>query len=436
MNAIEIIRKKREKKILTEMDLSEFIRDICRGEIPDYQISSWLMAVFLNGMNLDETASLSQLMTNSGKRVKFSNSKPKVDKHSTGGVGDKVSIILAPLVASLGVDCPMVSGRGLGHTGGTTDKLESIPGFRTSLKLEEFASIVEKIGVCMMTQTQELAPADKILYAIRDVTATVESIPLITASILSKKVAEGITGLVLDIKTGNGAFMKTQRDAEALAKSLTKVGKKMGLKIRALITDMNQPLGNTIGNTIEINECIDVLNGEGPADLKEITIELAAHMAVLGEKFSSLSAARNVAKKNLNNGLAFQVFQKMCKAQGSQFTFSSKESKLPIAKEIYTFFAPKSGTLSKIDTEAVGNFLVELGGGRKKLSDKIDHTVGMRIHAKLGDSVKKGAPLLTIYANNFENTWKKTIEGLFTVTAQKPKTVLSSFKLIKKVIQD
>lgn len=438
-NPVEIIRKKRDCGKLNAQEIESFIQGAVKKEIPDYQVSAFLMSVFFNGMDAEETSRLTQSMISSGERIVFNDKKPKIDKHSTGGVGDKVSIVLAPLVAALGVDVPMVSGRGLGHTGGTVDKLESIPGFKLDLDIPTFISLVEKNGVAMMCQTDDFVPADKLLYSLRDVTATVECIPLITASILSKKVAEGISGLVMDIKTGTGAFMKNQKDAEKLAKSLVSVGNKLGLKVRALITDMNQPLGNAVGHTLEIKECIDVLEGNGPQDLIDIIVELAAHMLILGGVSSSMNAARNMAKKALQDGSALQKFKAMANAQGDKNDIVHHRDKLYVSQSKTEVNATKSGSIAKIDTRELGMALVSLGGGRKKTTDKIDFSVGYILHRKIGDPVKKGESLMTVYYN--PDTLKKEkilldeitdrIRAAYTINRQR----VHKQALIKKVIQ-
>lgn len=399
LNAVEIIRKKRNGKALSEDEIRFFVLGAVRGQIPDYQVSSWLMAVYFRGMNLDETTWLTKTMIDSGKRVQFEDEKPKVDKHSTGGVGDKISLILGPLVASLGVAVPMVAGRGLGHTGGTLDKLESIPGFQVRLSVEEFKRIVQRTGVAIMGQTEDFVPADKLLYSLRDVTATVECIPLITASILSKKVAEGISGLVLDLKVGSGAFMKTMKDAQALAKMLVEVGERLGVRVRAVLTEMSQPLGNAVGHSVEVLECIDVMKGQGPSDIRDLSVELAAHMLILAEKSSSLSAARIMAKKSLQNGAALEKFREMTAAQNATVDVAAHPELLKVSAKTFTVHAQKSGYIAKMDGEALGLLLVEMGGGRQKTSDLIDHGVGFIFPAKVGTFVKAGQPLVHVHYN-------------------------------------
>ena len=439
INPVEVIRRKRDGLRLTTAEIEAFVSGAATGLIPEYQTTAFLMATYFQGMVLEETSALTRAMIASGRQVKFTDNRPKIDKHSTGGVGDKVSLILAPLVAALDVDVPMVSGRGLGHTGGTLDKLESITGFRVNIKIEEFINLIAKHGLAMMGQTADFVPADKLLYALRDVTATVECIPLITASILSKKVAEGISGLVLDIKVGSGAFMKTQKDAEKLAKSLVAVGTALGLRVRAVLTDMNQPLGLAVGHSLEVLECLEVLRGKGPTDLRDITIELAAHMLVLGDKSSSIAAARAMARKGLQNGAALEKFGEMCRAQGATVNVVKNPETLVVSSHEFPIPAPKTGYVTRMDGQAMGLLLVRMGGGRQKTNDTIDHTVGFRLHAKLGTSIVKGKPLATMYFN----PEKLKAEGLtpdgiarelaatYSISGKKAKAT----ELVKKVIE-
>lgn len=435
-NPVEIIRKKRDGEKLTEFEISEFILKATKREIPEYQASALLMAIFFKGMDLDETVALTKAMIASGETISYKDSRPKIDKHSTGGVGDKVSIILAPLVASLDVDVPMVSGRGLGHTGGTLDKLESIPGFNTQLTIPEFIENVRKTGLSMMGQTNQFVPADKLLYSLRDVTATVECIPLITASILSKKVAEGISGLILDIKTGSGAFMQKQKNSEELAKMLVKVGTKLGLKINAMITDMNQPLGNKVGHTLEIIECIEVLQNKGPQDLRKITIAQAAHMLLLADKTSSYKKALSMAEENLNNGKALEKFKTMCQTQGAFHDILVNQSALKVSESKIEIKCQQSGYISKIDTRKLGMMLVALGGGRIKTSDSIDFTVGYDFKLKIGSKCTKGNTILTVFYNSKTTSELKLDEIkneiLKSIVISKSKAPVP--KLIKKEI--
>lgn len=440
INPVEVIKRKRDGQKLTPTEIEEFISGAVRGKIPEYQMTALLMATYFQGMDMEETTALTKAMIASGRRVEFNDEHPKIDKHSTGGVGDKVSLILAPLVAVLGVDVPMVSGRGLGHTGGTLDKLESIPGFRVRISIEEFIALTQKHGMAMMGQTNDFVPADKLLYSLRDVTATVECIPLITASILSKKAAEGISGLVLDIKVGSGAFMKTQKDAEKLAKSIVAVGKLLGLRVRAVLTDMNQPLGNAVGHTLEVLECLDVLRGKGVADLRDCTVELAAHMLILGDKASSLSTARTMARKALQNGTALKKFREMCQVQGATVDVTEHPEALEVSKNKAEFVATRAGYITRIDGQSMGMLLVRMGGGRQKASDTLDYTVGFALHKKLGAKVAKGESIVTIYynpeilkSNGMDiNAVLKWLGDTYQISQQKPKQALP---LIKKVIE-
>ncbi len=436
-NPVEIIRKKRDGGKLSDLEISEFINKATKKEIPEYQVSSLLMATFFKGMDLSETVSLTKAMIQSGEQIKFKDSRPKIDKHSTGGVGDKVSIALAPLVASLNVDVPMVSGRGLGHTGGTLDKLESIPGFNTQLTIPEFIQTVEANGFAMMGQTNQFVPADKLLYSLRDVTATVECIPLITASILSKKVAEGISGLILDIKTGSGAFMVKLKDAETLSKMLVQVGNKLGLKIHAMITDMNQPLGNKVGHTLEIIECIEVLQGKGPKDLTALTIAQASHMLVLASTTSSLTKAEAMARQNIQNGKALAKFSQICKSQGAFRDPVLNLNSLRVSQNKIEIKAKSGGFISAFDTRKLGMMLVALGGGRTKVSDHIDFTVGYDFSLKLGEKCAQNQTILTVYYNPAKNsaTQLADIQNEILSSIGITKTRQSVPKLIKKVIQ-
>lgn len=412
INPVWIIEKKRDGKELSEVEIRSFIEGITRGEVADYQASALLMAVYFQGMNLRETVALTQAMLESGIRYDLS-SVPgcKVDKHSTGGVGDKVSLILAPLAAACGIKVPMMSGRGLGHSGGTLDKLESITRFDVHLSQERFTSILSKIGCAMIGQSQKIAPADRKLYALRDVTATVECIPLIVASILSKKLAEGTEALVLDVKVGNGAFMKNREKARKLAKTLIQVANKMGLPCRAILTDMNQPLGSTVGNALEVAESIAILKneknpdlgGSGSADLKEVTTQLCAHMLEVSKTVRSLAEGRKLAQKKLADGSAWEVFQKLVELQGGSTQQILDPNQLPSAAQKVTWHALEKGYITHIDTEEIGKILIELGGGRKKASDPIDPSVGLAFHKKLGTQVRKDEPIVTVHASEKTN---------------------------------
>lgn len=401
MLMVEVIRKKRDGEILDPKTIEEVIFGFTKGEIPEYQMSAFLMAVFLRGLNDQELASWANAMIHSGKVISFEHiSGPKIDKHSTGGVGDKISIPLAPLVASLGVKVPMISGRGLGHTGGTLDKLESIPGFRTDLSVERFIEGVEKIGVCMIGQTEEIAPADKKIYALRDVTATVESIPLISASIMSKKLAEGISGLVLDVKVGSGAFMKTIDKARDLASKMINIGKRNGVSTKAVLTNMDQPIGWAVGNSLEIEESIEVLRGEGPEDTVQLVRTLGGVMLLIGGMVSSVDEGEKEIEKAIKSGQGLLKFREMIEFQGGNPEIVDKPTLLPKAKFRRDVIASKSGYVTAIDCESLGMAVVILGGGRQKKEDKIDPSVGLRVYAKIGDYVEKGDTLVTICYNN------------------------------------
>ncbi len=401
MTAYEIIYKKRNGGALAPDEIRWFVERYTAGDIPDYQAAALLMAVFLKGMDYDETAALALAMMNSGRVFDLSDIPGfKVDKHSTGGVGDKVSIILAPLVAAAGVPVPMVSGRGLGHTGGTLDKLESIPGFRTGLSYDEFKRILSRTGLAMMGQTADMAPADKKLYALRDVTATVDCLQLISASIMSKKLAEGADGLVLDVKTGSGAFMRRPEDARALAETMVAIGNGLGRKMRAVITDMSQPLGRTVGNALEIGECVECLRGDGPADLMAVTYELGAEMLVMGERAADLDAARRALRGIVDSGQGLEKFREMVAAQGGDPAVADEPSRLPQARLAVEAPAERDGFVSAMDTREVGMAAVGLGCGRLTMEDAIDHAAGFVFHKKIGDQVAQGEPLVTVRAND------------------------------------
>jgi pyrimidine-nucleoside phosphorylase len=394
MNALEIITKKRNGQRLSPAEIKYFIDGYTCGQIPDYQAASFLMAVYFQGMDLPETVALTAAMAHSGKTLKLAGIPGLViDKHSTGGVGDGISLALAPLVAAAGLPVLMMSGRGLGHTGGTLDKLSSIPGFRTALTSRQALQQVRKIGVAMIGQTAELAPADKKIYALRDATGTVENISLICASILSKKIAAGIDGLVLDIKCGNGAFMPTFAAAKKLAKTLITVGRKNGLRIKALITDMNQPLGKAIGNSFEISQAIDILKGQGPADFTALTLALGAEMLVLGRKAGSVKEAEKILRGLIANGQALERFYCLVQAQGG------KINQLPVAKHELVIKAPAQGYIYSMDTREIGLAATLLGAGRQKKEDTIDHSAGIILHQKIGDMVRAQEPLATLYYN-------------------------------------
>ena len=392
-----LIAAKRDRQELNDEEIAFFVQGFAVGSIPDYQMSAMAMAIYLNGMSLREVATLTSEMLRSGTQLKWPNdSIPRVDKHSTGGIGDKTSLILAPLLAECGVQVPMLSGRGLGATGGTLDKLEAIPGFRTNLSLDEITRLTQTVGCVITGASSELAPADRKLYALRDVTATVPSIPLITGSIMSKKLAESLNALVLDVKFGSGAFMKTREQATELAHSLVDTGNRMGVRTTALLTDMNQPLGRMCGNAVEVNESVDVLKGGGPEDVRRLTIELSAELLVSAKIDHSMEAARQRCEDLLNNGAAYDRWCRMVRAQGG-----NPEAVLSVAPAS-ELTADRSGLVSAIDTESLGLAIIELGGGRRQMGDVIDHSVGLEMLVRLGDAVNFGMPLVRVFSKHPE----------------------------------
>jgi len=394
-----IIEKKRNGEILSDEELGDFIGGYVRGDIPDYQMAALAMAIFFRGMTPVETASLTRVMMQSGDVVDTSVLlRPKVDKHSTGGIGDKLSIPLAPLVACCGVAVPMISGRGLGITGGTLDKLEAIPGYRTGLQIPEFITVLQSCGCSLIGQTDRLVPADRKLYALRDVTATVPSIPLIVSSIMSKKLAEGIDGLVLDVKCGRGAFMKTRDDARALAAGLVRVGRAMGKRVTALITAMDQPLGRSVGNALEIMESVAILKGKGPADSTELTLLLAAEMLAVAGVVPSAEAGLTVVRRKLASGEPLEVFKKMVRLHGGQTDVIDDPGRFPAAKVRMDCPAQGNGFIHDVDAEKIGKASLLLGAGRVKTTDTIDHAAGLSNLMKIGEPVAKGAPLVTLHA--------------------------------------
>lgn len=398
MNTNQIIGKKRDGETLAREEIDFLIRSFSAGQVPDYQMSAFLMAVFFRGMNIDETLWLTQAMMNSGKVLDLSHvDGQKVDKHSTGGVGDKVSIVLAPLVAAAGVRVPMVSGRTLGHTGGTLDKLESVPGLRTVLSPEEFAINVGRVGFAIVAQSKELVPADEGMYALRGVTGTVESIPLIVSSILSKKFAAGIDSIVFDVKCGRGAFMQELARAEELAGELVRVTSLMGKTARALITDMEQPLGMAVGNALEIREVIACLKGDGPPDLVENTLELGVEMLLLARVETERGRAKQLLQKLLTGGAALQKFGEFVEAQGGNPRVLDDQSLLAAADSVETVTSPQEGYLRSIDARALGEVCVDIGGGRRKRDDEIDSSAGLVLRAKVGDRVSGGSPLAEVH---------------------------------------
>jgi pyrimidine-nucleoside phosphorylase len=396
----ELIIKKRDGNALSDIEIKHIITLYTKGELEDYQMSALLMAIYFKGMTDKETNALTQAMLNSGETIDFSYLKgKKIDKHSTGGVGDKVSLILAPIMASLNIYNPMIAGRGLGHTGGTLDKLEAIPGFNINLSMEEFKKNVAEIGASIIGQSKEIAPADKKLYALRDVTGTVASMPLITASIMSKKLAEGIDGLVMDIKVGDGAFMKNKMDARKLAKSIINTGKLAKKNVVVMLTDMEQALGLKIGNWLEIEECLDSLQGRGPADLLEITHGLAALMILLSGKEKDLKKAYDLSVKSISSGQAYLKFLEMAKAQGAELEYLKNPQNMKKATYKIEFFAPKNAYLKISSALKLGQLNVLIGGGRLKISDRIDPIVGIEIFHKVGDKIKKGEKIASVFYN-------------------------------------
>lgn len=393
----ELIKKKRAGQSHTREELKFLISGYAAGAIPDYQMSAWAMAVYFRGMTSDEAYFLTDAMLHSGRVLDFSKlPAPKVDKHSTGGVGDKTSLILAPIVAAAGLYVPMISGRGLGHTGGTLDKLESIPGFTTRVDEIRFRKILEQARLCFAGQTDEICPADKKLYSLRDVTGTVESIPLICASIMSKKLAEGIDGLVLDVKFGTGAFMKTLKDAEELAQRLTDIGVKAKKNVAAFLTDMNQPLGRMIGNSLEVAECISILRGDGKGveDTRELSLQLAGAMIWLGGLTETQDQGLKIATQMLFSGKAFEKFEEICHLQGGDL------ARLPLAKHHHEVCAGREGFIASMDTEKIGLAALILGAGRQKVTDVIDPSVGIEVAQKISDQVTAKTPIFVLHLNS------------------------------------
>ncbi|HEY1483002.1 MAG TPA: thymidine phosphorylase [Candidatus Acidoferrum sp.] len=401
MRAVDLIRKKRDSGEHSREEIDYLISAYTRGDIPDYQMAAWLMAVWIRGLSAMESAALTEAMLHSGEVVDHSYlPMKKVDKHSTGGVGDKTSLILAPIVAAGGLAVPMISGRGLGHTGGTLDKLEAIPGFNTFLSLAEFRRVLTECGMGLIGQTSEIAPADKKIYALRDATSTVENIGLICASIMSKKLAEGIDALVLDVKTGSGAFMSNEEDAVRLAEIMVDTARRMGKKAVALITDMNQPLGRMAGHSNEVIESIEVLRGGGPADLRDLSVELSAWMFYLGERSKSVDEGRVLAKEMIRSGKALEKFRDCIRLQGGDARVVGDASLLPGAKFVEEITSSKSGYVEATRCRDFGTALAMLEGGRGKKEDKIDHGVGLEFHKRIGDRVESGEKLVTIRYNS------------------------------------
>jgi pyrimidine-nucleoside phosphorylase len=433
MNAVEIIRKKRDNKKLSPSEIDFLVTSYTAGKIPDYQFSAFLMAGFLQNLDSEETAALTKSMLHSGSIINLKEIKgKKIDKHSTGGVGDKTSLILAPIAAAAGVNVPMISGRGLGHSGGTLDKLESIPGFRTDLNLRQYKSVIKKCGAVLIGQTKEVAPADKLIYSLRDVTATVESIPFITGSIMSKKLAEGIDGLVLDVKTGTGAFMKTNKDARLLADSLMNTAKAFKKNVIAFITDMNQPLGNYIGNWLEVYESLKVLQGEDVYDLSEVTLHLSGAMIYLGKKAKSLEEGIEISKKMIASGKALDKFIEIVKLQKGDISYLMNPEKYPKSKYVEEVTATKSGYVQSLENYEIGMASLELGGGRLTKEDIIDPKAGIIFYLKIGSKVKKGDVLAKIFTDKKAviDSVKLRLQNSVTYS----KTKKSKVKLIKETL--
>ena len=426
MRAIDLIQRKRDSGEHTSEEIHQLISAYTRGDVPDYQMSAWLMAVVLRGMSRPEIAALTEAMLHSGQVLDFSGlAGRKVDKHSTGGVGDKTSLIIAPIVAAGGLKVPMISGRGLGHSGGTLDKLESIPGFNVNLSLAEFRRVLETCGCALIGQTAEIAPADKKIYALRDVTGTVESPALICASIMSKKLAEGIDALVLDVKTGSGAFMKNLEDAASLAELLVETGTRMGKKVVALLTDMNQPLGRKAGNAMEVAESIEVLGGGGPADLRELCVELAAWMFVLGERVKTLDEGKKLSLDLIASGQAREKFREIVGLQGGDAGVVDDPHRLPHARQTLDVVSSADGYVASVQCEQLGVACVVLGGGREKKEDKIDPAVGVEFHKRIGDAVERGEPLCTLQYNSDARLAeaRQLVETAYLIAPEKPKSL-------------
>jgi len=398
MRAVDIILSKRDGRTLAREEIRFFVDGVTAGSLPDYQASALLMAILLRGMTAEETAWLTDAMVHSGVRVDLGDIPgAKVDKHSTGGVGDKTSLILAPLAAACGLIVPMMSGRGLGHTGGTLDKLEAIPGFRVGLSLDEMKTALRTVGCAMIGQTAQIAPADKKLYALRDVTGTVESIPLISASIMSKKIAEGIDALVLDVKTGSGAFMKTERASRRLAESLVSIGNASGVLTEAVITDMDVPLGRAVGNALEVIECVEVLKGRGPKDLTDVSVDLTARMLVLGRAVADRAAAETKVRDAIASGAGLERFRRIIEHQGGDPRVVDDYGRMPSAPGRHVIPAPRGGFVTYVDAEIVGRASVALGAGRDTVDAAVDAGVGIMLAATEGDPIRAGDPIFELH---------------------------------------
>ena len=432
MNAADIIRKKRDRVELSDDEIAYIVNGYVSGEVPDYQMSAFLMAVWYSGMTDKETFTLTDVMMHSGDVLDMSVfGANTVDKHSTGGVGDKTTLIVAPLAASLGVVVPKMSGRGLGHTGGTLDKLESIPGYRTSLTPRQFFNCVKKTGLAVIGQNADITPADQKMYALRDVTSTVDSIPLIASSIMSKKLAAGAGSIVLDVTVGSGAFCKTTSEASQLAKKMVAIGKSFGRRVRAVITDMNVPLGRAVGNSIEVLEATDVLLGGGPSDLRKAATVLAAHMVSLVHDIP-VKTVLDMASEALKSGRALSKFEEWISAQGGDTSFIRDHSRLGSAPYSSVYRSPRDGYISLMDAELVGRSAAELGAGRKVLTDTIDHTAGIILNKKTGDFCKKGEPIASFYSSDKKRF--ASAKAVFADSLVFGETAPKSRPLVKAVI--
>ena len=436
VRAVDLIRKKRDQGESSREEIVGLVEGYTSGQIPDYQAAAWLMATVIRGLTRAETAALTDAMLRSGEVLDLSDfAASKVDKHSTGGVGDKTSLVLAPVAAAGGLVVPMISGRGLGHTGGTLDKLEAIPGFNVNLSVADFRRVLHACGCCMIGQTAEIAPADRKLYALRDVTGTVESPYLICASIMSKKLAEGIDALVLDVKTGSGAFMKKEKDAVFLAELMVETGLLMGKKMAALLTDMDQPLGCYVGNSLEVAEVLDILQGEGPNDLRELCLELAGWMFHLGGVVPSVAEGKSKAAQLIKSGKALDRFRQMVELQGGDAHVIDHPERLPRAQHTIDVSAHRAGYVSAIECESVGTACVVLGGGREKKEDSVDPAVGIVLHKKVGDRVTPGETLCVIHYNSEARMQraKSLLERSYRIADAPP---AQARPLIHRVIQE
>lgn len=434
MRAYDIILKKRNGEKLTKEEIEYMVMGYVKGEIPDYQMSAFLMAIYFQHLDEEETYFFTETMMRSGEVLDLSSIPgSKIDKHSTGGVGDKTTLVVAPLVASCGVVVAKMSGRALGHTGGTIDKLESIPGFKTSLSFEEFIEIVKIHGIAIVGQTTDLVPADKKIYALRDATATVDEISLIASSIMSKKLAGGNDAFVLDVKFGSGAFMKSKEKARELGKMMVNIGKLHNKKTIAILSSMQQPLGKMVGNSLEVVEAIETLKGNGPKDLTELSLYLASYMLYLAG-ISDLEGAKKILKDKIESGEALEKFREMVEAQNGDGRIIEDYSLLPISKNVVEVLSDREGIVEKIDTEKIGIASMVLGAGRKKKEDKVDHSVGVEVLKKLGDKVSEGEPLVKLYCSSKSDveTARNLVKSAYIISEQPPK---QEFKLIHEVIK-